>query len=143
MDVTNKTYGIDTYDEEREKDVIVNVLFKDTPLPAEETGYFGTRYDHQELLSIPVHETECYDTIIEDLEDGNQIAEFVIDITEDLPAGSPIDVTFRLDKGGILRLLVENVATGETFPFEIKVDGCISTEEIEELTDKLAAVEFN
>ena len=138
VDVTNKTYGIVVVG-----DKIVNVLLKDTPLPAEKTGHFGTSCNHQKQLSIQVHETECYESVIENLADGNQIAEFMIDITEDLPKGSPVNVTFRLDKGGILRLLVENEATGKTYPFEIKVDGCISTEEIEELTDKLAAVEFN
>lgn len=137
IDVTNKTYGIEVVG-----DKISNVLIKDTPLPADITGKFSTACTNQKSLVISVHETECYDKVIDGVDNGNKIAEFVIDITDDLPKGAPINVTFKLDKGGILTLLVENVTTGQIYPFEIRIEGCVSKEEIEELTDKLAAVEF-
>jgi len=137
IDVTNKTYGIEVVG-----DKIANVLIKDTPLPADKTGKFQTACTNQKNLAITVHETESYENTIPSLEDGNKIAEFVVDITEDLPKGSPINVTFKLDAGGILNLLVENVATGQVYPFEIKIEGCVTAEEVEEMTDKLSAVEF-
>lgn len=137
IDVTNKTYGIEVVG-----DKISNVLIKDTPLPADMTGNFSTSCTNQKSLVISVHETECYDKTIVGVDNGNKIAEFVVEITEDLPKGAPINVTFKLDNGGILTLLVENVTTGQIYPFEIRIEGCVSKEEIEELTDKLAAVEF-
>ena len=54
------------------------------------------------------------------------------DLGGDLPANSPIEVTFSLDDNGLLKVLAVEPKSGAEFPMEIATSG-LTREQIEEI----------
>jgi len=68
-----------------------------------------------------------------ELSDNREIGEGEITgLTPDLPAGSPIHVTFRLEEDGTLWVSALEPSSGKDLKFDIKVEGVMSREEVEE-----------
>lgn len=47
----------------------------------------------------------------------------------DLPAGTPIEISFEIDKQGILKVLAN--VEGEYIDFQLEIKGVMSSEELE------------
>ncbi|MDR1384805.1 MAG: Hsp70 family protein [Planctomycetaceae bacterium] len=112
--VSSKTFGItilDGYDEDgRPLLSFSNLLYRNTPLPAEKTEQYATIAANQTTVVIELVENSCdaprqgeQEPIIA-LEETTSLWNGELPVQPNLPQYSPIDVTFRIDENGRLTI---------------------------------------
>lgn len=133
--VCSKGFGVVALDENRDKFVSF-LIRKNTPIPTEVTvTEFGTLDDNQSDVNIEVMEQlgRVESNSMSDKENkliGNGM---LVGLPPNLPAGSPIHVTFRLGEDGVLFVKGLEPTSGKSLDFEIKVEGVMTQEEVEKL----------
>jgi len=131
--VCSKGFGIVVTNQESDEDVVAFLIHKNTSLPAEFTQEFGTRFDNQSSVDLRVME-QAGDSESANLDDNVQIGfGNLVGVTPNLPAASPIIVTFRLEEDGTLKVKGFEPSSNKDLTFEVKVEGGVmSREEIQE-----------
>lgn len=127
--VTSKSFGIVAKNRSNEEKVYI-LIPSQTKLPIEVSQQFGTHEENQGSVLLRVFETTVNEKVV-DLDMGVEIGEVSMDIPAGLLAGSPIQVTFNLDKQGLLRVEGKEMTEGRTCNVDIEVIGGMSEEEIE------------
>lgn len=130
-DVCSKGFGIVAINE-NEEEFVAFLIHKNTSLPAEVAEEFGTFVDNQSSVELKVMEQNGDES--PNLADNNQIGfGDLVGFPANLPAGSPIIVTFRLEKDGTLKVKGVEPSSGTDLNFDIKVEnGVLSREEIQQ-----------
>ena len=133
-DVCSKGFGVVVKDRATGEKVVAFLIHKNTTLPAESTQEFGTETANQANVEIcvmePLGENES-----PDLEDNKEIGNGLLTgFPTNLPVDSPIEITFRLEKDGTLKVKgLEPSSKTELF-FDVHViDGVMSRSEVEEM----------
>lgn len=93
-------------------DKLVNrvIIPRNTSLPAERSQEFVTRFRGQERIRVPVIEGD-----VRNVNECVQIGECLIEgLPTELPAGSRVNVTFRLLNAGLVKVEVQELSTGHT-----------------------------
>ncbi|MCL2068433.1 MAG: Hsp70 family protein [Oscillospiraceae bacterium] len=106
INVTSRSFGtiaFDDADAEEPREVLYNMILKNTELPVIETRRFFTVAENQETVHIKVLESLSTDRHASP-EEGTEIGETVLDLPMGLPAASPIEIEFRLNESGLLEL---------------------------------------
>ncbi len=131
--VCSKGFGIVVTNQESKEDFVAFLIHKNTSLPVEITQEFGTLFDNQSSVELRVME-QLGESESSSLDDNAQIGfGDLVDITPNLPAGSPIIVTFRLGEDGTLKVRGFEPSSNKDLNFEVKVEGgVLSREEIQE-----------
>lgn len=128
--VTSKSFGIvarNRNDEEK----IFNLIMSQTKLPACVSQKFGTHEANQGSVLLRICESTL-DGVEIDTEMGIDIGEVSMDIPASLPAGSPIEVTFSLDKQGLLHVEGREMTEGRTCDAVIEVKDGMTEEQVQE-----------
>ncbi|HEY0546009.1 MAG TPA: Hsp70 family protein [Pyrinomonadaceae bacterium] len=132
--VSSKSFGIvANSSEDVEQEFVAFLIHNNTPLPAEitETG-FGTLTANQRDVLLRIME-QSGEEASPNPADNTQIGEGQITaLPPNLPAGSPIHVTFRLQEDGSLRVSALEPTSGQSLELDIKVEGIMSDEEVEQ-----------
>ncbi|GAB2839926.1 Hsp70 family protein [Actinocorallia aurea] len=124
-----------------DSEVIANLVLAQQALPAEATRRFGTRDDRLAQVEIKIMENTSRDGIVRDLDLGEEVTTAVLEMTENLPAGSPIEVTFRLDHQGRLHITGKDLAEGgRTVEALFQTDRVLSGEEEEQARTRASAL---
>jgi len=133
--VVSKSFGVQAYVNNSEQKII-NLIKKQTVLPATINQNFGTYEDNQESVEILIFENEVYDDSIE-IENGKEIRKGVIEgLPENLPGGSPIEVTFFINEEGLLEVkAVEKIGNNELL-MKIETTSVIKGKELKEATER-------
>lgn len=128
VNVTSKTYGTDVTDGNGNP-YVENLIFANSSLPARFQQTFTTSYDNQHGISMKVFESdftnpesekyveEKFCTLLEDR---------VLNITQNWPKGTPINVVFDVDSEGILH--VHANVHEEELNFSLTIKGVKSEE---------------
>lgn len=134
--VTSKSYGLKVVCEDDASE-ISNLILKNQKIDPDKHRLeieqrFSTRYDKQTSVSLQVYESDIEaDTVA--MEDGELIVSGDMDIREfKLAKGSPIDVTFTLDEGGLLHIHAVEPSSGRDVDFEKEVTGLQTAEELQD-----------
>lgn len=127
--ITSKSFGIVAKNRDNEEKVYI-LIPSQTKIPTEVSQQFGTNEDNQASVLLRVFETTVNEKVV-DLEMGIEIGEVSMDIPEGLPAGSPIQITFNLDKQGLLCVEGKEMTEGRTCNVAIEVVGGMSEEEMQ------------
>jgi len=99
------------------------LIHKNTSLPAEAVVEFKTQTDNQIRIEIQILE-QAGETESPKLNDNTQIGfGHLVGFPNNLPAGSPIFVTFRLEDDGTLKVIGVETSTMTELNFEIKIEG--------------------
>lgn len=133
--VSSKGFGVVVVkDRETVKEEVVYLIPNNTALPAEvEEKGFMTLYDNQPSVRVRIME-QAGQVESPELSDNKLIGEGEITgLPPNLPAGSPIHVTFRLEEDGTLRVTAVEPASGATLHLNITVEGVMSREEVAEM----------
>jgi molecular chaperone DnaK (HSP70) len=78
---------------------------------------------------------------IDDLEEGSEVGEAVLPLTSGLPEGSPVEVTFELNREGRLHITGKDLATGgKTVTATIETNRALSEKELEKATDRARGI---
>ncbi|HEX8776143.1 MAG TPA: Hsp70 family protein [Pyrinomonadaceae bacterium] len=131
--VCSKGFGIVVTQQDNEEDIVAFLIHKNTPLPAEITQEFGTRFDNQSSVELRVME-QAGESESPQPDDNTQIGfGDLVGFPTNLPAGSPIIVTFRLEEDGTLKVRGLEPSSNTDLNFDVKVEGGVmSREEIKE-----------
>ena len=101
--VASKSFGIEAITKEGELKVI-NLIMKQSTIPAEITKVFGTNVANQENIEVTVYENEMSDYEV-DICMSTEIGKGVIDgLPPGLQQGSPVQVTFKINNEGRLEI---------------------------------------
>jgi molecular chaperone DnaK (HSP70) len=130
VNVLSKSFGIRAWVSDTEEK-IVNMILKQTSVPAEITNEdFTTREAGQDAILLPVYENEYAQSRV-DISESKELGEGTIEgLPPNLPAGSPIRVTFRIDENGLLKVEATELTGNREVRFEIQTSDVMSQEEV-------------
>ena len=138
--VATKSYGIRVLKNDRE--VVCNLIIKQTPVPTEGCQTFGTagpNADEIDLVVFTNDESEGDASLEMCLELGRAV--FPLD--GNLPTKAPIEITFQLDEQGSLTLVGLDKTHGKTITAHFKSDGVMSADEVAARSKELAVLEVD
>ncbi len=116
---------------------IRHILEANRPLPASpDTEKFSTAYPDQVEIEIEVWE-QAGAVSSSDLANNQKIGEGIITGLPPLPRGSPVDVTFRMNETGMLRVEALELKTGKKLNMELQIGG-LSPAQVSEAASAIA-----
>ena len=116
-----------------EVEFISNLILAQDRLPATQTKTYYTQDADQREVALRIMETAARETDIDDLSQGTQVGEAVLPMTPNLPALSPVEVTFEIDQQGRLHITGRDVAVGgKMVNATIETNRALSAEEVAE-----------
>lgn len=124
-DVTSHTIGTVVWSDIENKEIVVPMIKKGTPVPYSHTEKFVTRADYQKAVKIEIVEGES--TI-----PGNctTILEGELQIVNPMPKGAPIQETHTLSIDGILTVKATDLTNNKELVSQVDRKGNLSSEEI-------------
>jgi molecular chaperone DnaK len=131
--VVPRAFGIlSTRLDENENEIhsISHILEANRPLPAApDTQQFYTLYPDQVAIRIEIWE-QAGAVSSSDLADNNKIGQGTITGLPPLPRNSPLDVTFRMNEMGLLRVEAVELKTGKKLNIELQIQGVMSEDQV-------------
>lgn len=122
-------------DPERDPYSISNMILKNADLPAELTKTFYTVQDNQRGVSIKVYESMLMDESV-DPSMGKEIGDATLALPPRMPLGTPIDITFKLNREGLLYVKGVEPGSGNFIEATFDVKGKMSDEEMQEAAER-------
>jgi molecular chaperone DnaK len=136
--VSPRAFGIKALRQASLTDSYIDHLIKaNDPLPATPPAQqYATVHPDQTSIRIEVWE-QAGAAASAELSDNNQIGEGVIGRLPPLAKGSPIEVTFRMDQNGTLRVHAVETTTGKDLDIELLIGG-LDDDEVGRARDAVA-----
>jgi molecular chaperone DnaK len=126
LDVTPLSLGIETLGGR-----LTRLIERNTTIPTDKKQIFSTASDDQLAVTISVYQGESE---IAKSPSNRLLGEFNLEGIRPAPRGEPqIEVTFSLDKNGILQVRAKDLGTGKENKIEIKGSSGLSSEEVERM----------
>ena len=145
--VVPRAFGIKVVDRKAHKELpdddeklsfkIAHILEANRPLPASpDTQQFYTVYPDQVAISIEIWE-QAGAVASSEPADNNKIGDGLITGLPPLPQDSPIDVMFRMNETGLLRVEAVELKTGKKLKMELHTGG-LAEAEVDEARSAIA-----
>jgi molecular chaperone DnaK len=126
LDVTPLSLGIETLGGR-----LTRLIERNTTIPTDKKQIFSTASDNQPAVTISVFQGESE---IAKSPSNRFLGEFNLEGIRPAPRGEPqIEVTFSLDKNGILQVKAKDLGTSKENKIEIKGSSGLSSEEVERM----------
>jgi molecular chaperone DnaK (HSP70) len=126
---------------EREEEVVVYLIHKNTQVPATEMGEFATVEDNQESVLIRIMEAEGDQRGKTPIPPGPQCREIkqaTLDLPPGLSRGSLIDVRYDLSEdGGRLRVTAVEKKSARSIEIDVQTVDALTTMELVEKKERL------
>jgi molecular chaperone DnaK (HSP70) len=127
---------------ERRVEMVVNLIKRNDPVPADVTQTFGTVEDDQRTVEVRLMENlDLRETT--DPASATEIGKAELKMPPRLPAGSPIQVTFRLNDQGRLEVEATEPTSKETIRIVVETACVMSDEEVEKAKSKGLAIKVS
>lgn len=133
---TTKSFAVEVL--ENEHPICQNLIIKNQAMPDGSitgSGVFGTKDQNQENVQITVYESDFMEESYE-VDKDFVIGEAILELPGNLPAGSPIEVTFRLNSEGILDVSGVDKTTGREVHTKMQSKGIMDADKVDELKEK-------
>jgi molecular chaperone DnaK len=126
LDVTPLSLGIETLGGR-----LTRLIDRNTTIPTEKSQVFSTASDNQPAVTVSVYQGESE---IASSPANRKLGEFNLEGIRPAPRGEPqIEVTFSLDKNGILTVRAKDKDTGKEAHIEIKGSSGLDTGEVDRM----------
>lgn len=115
-----------------------NMIIKNEPMPdgsISVTKEFGTNVANQESAELVVYESDFMEETF-DVDKDFVLGTATLELPGNLPAGSPIQVTFTLSTEGILEVSGVDKTTGREVHATMQAKGIMAEEKVDELKEK-------
>ena len=99
------------------------------------TKKFATLEDNQREVALQVYESD-FDDEVYDVDEQYKLGETVLELEGNTPAGSGIEVTFTLNREGILEVTGKELSSGRDVHATMQATGVMAEEKVEELKKK-------
>lgn len=129
-DVNSHGLGIVAMDPRSKKAVNHIMIPRNTTLPFEVTQTFQTNKDNQARISVQVLEGDAPDPIACSLLGKCRVT----GLPDNLPKGSPVDVTYSFDKNGRISVAAKEKTSGQEAVIEIERRGTLTDAEVNNFT---------
>ena len=133
---TTKSFAVKIIHEDVER--CFNMIIKNEPMPngvLEISKIFGTLHYDQATVNIEIYENDYMDKYFE--VDGDlKIGDVILELPRRLEAGSPIEITLRLNNEGILDVKGLDKIGNREVNARMETKGVMSEEEVEKLKQK-------
>jgi len=106
-----KSYGLAAQD--KGKEIVGNIIFKDTVKPAHQEREFGTACANQANINLRVYENNSLEADASIEESAQMYESCEISLTPGLPEGAPINIIFDLDGNGVLTITAIDVTNNK------------------------------
>lgn len=101
--ISTRSYGLAALLGDSGEQKICNVIFRSAELPISKKKYFYTSCENQKQVNLKVYETTSNERYA-DIDTEACLGNCILEIIDDLPKGSHIEVTFLLNENGVLAL---------------------------------------
>ena len=135
VNVTSRSFGVIILDQKSKKKVVSNLIFKNDSIPAKKVGNFFTLEYNQENVLIEIVDNFSSDQIYE-VEGSHKLGEAILSIPSRLPAGSPIEITYKINEQGLLHMYAKELTEGRDVQISIEIQDGISQKELEEAKER-------
>ena len=128
INVTSRSFGTIAYENagaDEPRQVLYNMILKNTELPATMLQRFFTVVPEQKIVSIRVLESIATERHASP-EEGTEIGETVLELPEGLPVASPLEIEFRLNEAGFLELRATELVQGRDVTARFETADAIS-----------------
>ena len=115
-----------------------NMIVKNEPMPSgilEVSGNFTTLNNNQETVDIEIYENDYMDKYF-DVDEDLKIGNAILELPENLPAGSLVEITLKLNKEGILEIRGKDKTGNKEVNVKLETKSVISREKLEKLINK-------
>lgn len=137
--VTSRSFGVEAIHDidGREMKRITNLIKLNDQLPAEGSSTFGTYSLNQPGADLRYFENLASETTVDPDETSCiEIGSALLTLPANLPKGSPIEITFRLDEQGLLHATGREMTQNRIVDVEIKTAAGMSPEELAAATER-------
>lgn len=114
------------------KDIIANLVITQHKIPVRDQQTFGTSEEGQDEVTLIVLQNDSLERSVNDLTEGREIARASLELPPNLPAGSPIEVTYSFDAEGLLLITAREVTQNSAIDVEVRPEGGLTKQEMEE-----------
>ena len=126
QDVTSRSMGVSVRGGHK-KQVNATIIPRNTQIPVSKTRKYVTICDNQTLVTIHVLQGES-----DDIDACIKLGKFQIrDLPPNLPKGSPVKVTFRIDSGGLLHVQATETTSGQSAATTLDCAASLDKESVE------------
>jgi molecular chaperone DnaK (HSP70) len=143
--VSSKTFGV-VVNVSKTEVKVCNLIMRNQKVPAEVTGKdvlngrdFTTMEDNQPNILVQLMETTSLERH-EELTNCARIGEGVLELPPSMRAGSPIEITFKLNNQGRLEVTAVEPSSKRVCKFEVTTEGVMSAEQVEAARKKSQAL---
>ena len=142
---TTKSYALKAYDNNNVPKC-VNLIIKNQEMPGgvvSKSQVFATQTDNQETVLLEVYESDFMEDNYE-VDEDFKLGDCTLAIPEGMPKGSPIEVTFTLNREGILEIIGREPTSGNEIKAEMQASAgaSLTDEEIEEIKEKVQGIKM-
>ena len=130
--VTAKSFGIVVIDPASGQEVVTNLIQVDTKVPVEVSQQFGTYEANQQSADVRCMENLSTNGRPVSVDECKELGAGELKFSEALPAGAPVEITFRLEADGLLNVHGKDLTSGGVFQASFKTDSIMQKEELEE-----------
>ena len=124
------------------KQVGYNMIIKNQPLDngfLEVSKVFGTYLENQEIVNIAIYENDSMEEYFE-LEENLKLGDVNLELPKGLPKKSPIEITLKLTKEGILEVKGLDKTSNKKVKVEMNTKGIMLKEELEKIKHKVQGI---
>ena len=124
------------------KQIGYNMIIKNQPMNngfLEVSKIFWTYIENQETVNITIYENDSMEEYFE-LEENLKLGDVNLELPEKLPKNSPIEITLKLTKEGILEVKGLDKTTNKEVKVEMNTKGVMSKQELEKIKDKVQGI---
>lgn len=140
--ITTKSYAIEVLVDGKDMKCN-NMIFKDDTIPESGevtvTKTFGTAEANMTNVDLKVYESTFKDEYY-DVDEEFLLGNAILELPGNLPAHSPIEVTFTLNKEGILIITGRDPVGGKDITATLQATGVMSNEKIEEIKSTSSSI---
>lgn len=124
------------------KQIGYNMIIKNQPLNngfLEVSKVFGTYFENQEIVNIAIYENDSMEEYFE-LEENLKLGDVNLELPKRLPKKSPIEITLKLTKEGILEVKGLDKTSNKKVKVEMNTKGIMLNEELEKIKCKVQGI---
>lgn len=140
--ISSKAFGIVVLEDDenrKECECVYHVIDRHSPLPAErlETN-LCIKYKNQSNVRIQIMEqADGNSKPSKEMDNNKPVAEDVLSLPGNLPAGSPLHITFRLEEDGRLTVTALEPSSSKKIEIKTKVAGIMDEREVQESKEEM------
>jgi len=137
---TTKSFALNPIVNDRQ--IGYNMIIKNQPLNngfLEVSKVFGTYFENQEIVNIAIYENDSMEEYFE-LEENLKLGDVNLELPKGLPKKSPIEITLKLTKEGILEVKGLDKTSNKKVKVEMNTKGIMLNEELEKIKCKVQGI---